>query len=195
MRINNKLRIFTCICANLFLLAFCDIAICQQKKATVVFGNGKAVELSNWSFVYHMTRSDEMMFNGGSHEEFNEKSRNLYLMERYDHKEGKEGFGKGKDISIVCEKLAAIEYFWNWVFGSSEKVVITLTDGTKIERVRVGPISTSSFGDEKAIHGKGIYLEGDYTFRGELKSINYNLDKWLRGGVPKEEIIEKIVFQ
>ena len=195
MRINNKLRIFTCICANLFLLAFCDIAICQQKKATVVFGNGKAVELSSWSFVYHMTRSDEMLFNGGSHEKFEEKSRNLYLQERYDQEEGKEGFGKGKDISIVCEKLASIEYVWNWVFGSSEKVVITSTDGNKLERVRLGPISTSSFGEGKSIHAKGIYLEGDYTFRGELKTINYNLDKWLRGAVPKEEIIVKITFQ
>ncbi len=195
MEIKNKLKIFTCICANLVLLVFCDIAICQQKKATVFFGNSKAVELSNWSFVYHMTRSDEMVFNGGSHEEFKEKSYNLYLMERYDQEEGKEDFGKGKDISIVCEKLASIEYFWNWVFGSSEKVVITLTDGTKLERVRLGPISTAAFGAEKSIHGKGIYLGGDYTFRGELKSINYNLDKWLRGAVPKEEIIVKITFQ
>jgi len=195
MKIKNKLKIFTYVCANLVLLAFCDIAICQQKKATVYFGNGKAVELSNWSFVYHMTRSDEMLFNGGSHEAFEEKSSNLYLKERYDQEEGKEGFGKGKDISIVSEKLSSIEYFWNWVFGSSEKVVITFTDGNKLERVRLGPISTSSFGDEKSMHGKGINIEGDYTFRGELKRINYNLDKWLRGGVPKEEIIVKITFQ
>ena len=193
--IKNSSKIFTFICTILPLLVFCDSALCQPEKITVFFGNGEKIALFDWSFVYHLTRSDEMLTKGNSPELFKEKSKNLYLMKRYDEVRGKIDFGKGKEISITGDKLASIEYLWNWGYSSSEKVVIILTGGTKIERTRLGPLSTSSFGEEKFIHGKGIFLEGDYTLKGELKHLNYNLDKWLRGAASTGEIIAKIIFQ
>jgi hypothetical protein len=116
-------------------------------------------------------------------------------MERYDEKEGKTDFGKGRDISIDCKKLSSIEYLWNWEFGNAKKVIITLTDGTKLERLRLGPISISFFGDGKFLYGEGIYLEGNYRLNDKWKHLKYNLNKWQKGEVPKKEIITKIIFQ
>ncbi len=192
MRKSVKVCIF--IYAILLLSAFGNHALCQQKKVTVVFGDGEKITLSDWSFVYHLKRGDEALVKGEGTGVLKKKSHNLFLKERYDEEEGKKDFGKGKEISIDYEKLSSIEYLWNWGFASSEKVIITLTDGTKLERVRLGPIATSFFGDEKFLYGKGIYLEGNYTLSDEKKRINYNLDKWLRGAVPKKEIIVKIIF-
>jgi len=191
----NKLKSFILLHTVLFLFAFCDPALCQPKKITVVYGSEEKIALTNWSFVYHLVRKDEVSFKKVSPEVLKKKSQNLYLMERYDDEEGKGNFGKGKEILIECVKLSSIEYLWNWNYGSYQKVILTLTDGTKLERVRLGPIATSFLGEERFLYGKGIYLEGDYTSQYELKHLDYNLDKWLRGSVPKREIIVKIIFQ
>jgi hypothetical protein len=161
----------------------------------VVFGKGEKVTLTDWTFVYHLKKGDDAFVKGKSSEVLKKKSLNLHLMERYDEENGKIDFDTKKEFNIDAQQLSSIKYFWNWDYGSSEKVVITLTDGTIVERVRLGPVSTSIFGDEKFLYGQGIYLEGTYRVKDEMRSLSYNLDKWLRGAVPKEEIIVKIIFE
>lgn len=190
-----SVKILTLIDTVLLLFAFWGIALCQPKSITVIFGNGEKMVLSDWSFVYHLTRRNEILVKGSSFEVLKEKSHNLYLMERYDEEEGKMDFDKKKEVNIDYEKLSSIEYLWNWEYGSAEKVIITFIDGTKLERVRLGPISTSFFGEEKFIYGEGIYLEGSYKFKDEWKQLKYNLNKWLSGEIPRKEIIVKIIFQ
>ncbi len=179
----------------ILLCCYRDIAFCRQKKITVVFGNGDSVESNNWTFVYHATRRNTVLPKGSSHPILEKSSQNLYLVERYDGKEGKTGAGREKEINIDCKNLSSIEYLWNWNWGNAEKVVIILTDGTKFERLRLGPIAVSFFDDTKLLYGEGIYLECDYSVNNKGKHLKYNLNKWRKGLTPEKDIIKKIIFQ
>lgn len=192
---SNAKNIFIVTYAVILLCCFCGPALCQPKTITVVFESGEEIETSNWSFVYHLSNKNEVLARGSSPKIIKKKSQNLYLMERYDKKEGKSGFGKLKEINIELEKLSSIEYVWDWGLGNTEKVIITLKDGTKIERLRLGPISTTVIAGRQSLRGEGIYLEGVYKLDEERKNLRYNLNKWLKGEASKKEIITKIVFQ
>ena len=185
-----------------FASAFTIIVICfisnfsfaQSGTITVIFGNEEKFTVSRWSFVYHLVRSNEVVSRGSTTEPLQKKSQNLYLIERYDQEEGKTDFGKGKEIKINSDQLSSIEYGWNWKYGTLEKVIITLSDGKKLTRLRLGPFATSFLGDDKFLYCKTLYLEGEYQIGQGLKYLNYNLNKWIKGKVSKEEIIKKIIF-
>jgi hypothetical protein len=192
---SKRLITRTLIIATFINLSFLgDYALSQPSKITVVFGNEEKQELLNWSFVYHVTRRNKVLPKGKSPKVIEKKSQNLYLMERYDNKEDKTDYGKGSEIKIDSKNLASIEYLWNWNYGSMEKVVITLKDGTKLKRLRLGPISVSFVEDSKFLHGDGIYLEGNYTLNGNWRHLKYNLNKWRMVEIPKNKIIKKIIF-
>jgi hypothetical protein len=191
----NNTKVLVSIYTILLLVTPWSPAFSQPKKIVVIFGNGEEATLSDWSFVYQLVEGDEVFRKGSSPNVAEKKSRNLYLIERYEEEEDKILFSKSKEINIDGEKLSSIEYRWNWEFSSMENITITLNDGTKLVRARLGPIATSFFSDETIRYAKGIYLEGTYRVKGEEKHLRYNLNKWLEGGVSKEEIIVKIIFQ
>lgn len=180
---------------TLVIFFFGHLASAQSKTIRVQMVNEEQFTLSPWSFVYYLVRGNEIVAEGSNTKPIQKKSQNLYLSERYDQEEGKMGFGKGKDISINPEELSSLEFVWNWQNGTLEKVIITRRDGTQLTRPRLGPIATSFFGDDTFLYGKTVYLEGDYQVEKELRHLNYNLNKWLRGNYSKGDIIGKIVFQ
>ena len=174
---------------------FCNLTFAQPETITVVLGNGDKVTLSAWSFVYHLVRSNEIVAQGSTPDPLKKRSKNLYLLERHDQEEGKIDFGKGKEMNFTAENLSSIEFIWDWKYGTLEKVIITRIDGPQLTRSRLGPFATSFLGDDKFLYGKTLYLEGDYPGEKGLQHLNYNLNKWLKGKLPKKEIIEKIIFQ
>ena len=174
---------------------FYNFTFAQPETITVVLGNGEKLTVSTWSFVYYLVRSNELVAQGNTAQPLEKRSKNLYLVERYDQEDGKIDFGKGKDMNITAENLSSIKFIWNWKYGTLEKVIITRIDGPQLTRARLGPIATSFLGNEEFLYGKTLHLEGDYQGAKGLQHLNYNLNKWLRGKLPKKEIIEKIIFQ
>jgi hypothetical protein len=193
---NSRLTIRCTSAVTIILICFFyNLSFAQPETITAVLGNGEKLTLFKWSFVYYLVRSNEIVAQGSTAEPLEKRSKNLYLLERHDQEEGKIDFGKGKEMNITAENLSSIEFIWNWKYGTLEKVIITRIDGSQLTRSRLGPIAPSFLGDEKFLYGKTLHLEGDYQGGKGLQHLNYNLNKWIKGKLPKKEIIKKIIFQ
>jgi hypothetical protein len=188
-------NLFVLICAVFLLCYYSGSAMGQSKTITVIFGSGEEVQVSNWSFVYHLSEKSRIIDKKKIVYIMEKESRNLHLRERYDKKEGETDFWKGKDINIEPGELSSIEYLWNWEHGNTKGIIIVLKDGTKIKRLRLGPFSETVLAAGKPLYAEAVYLTGFYKLNEESKFLEYNLNKWIQGELPKKEIIAKIVFQ